>query len=106
MDEKMLTELDKRDENAAFRLVVATEEEAMRGIDYRSPQYGITLIVTKSFENAREADQGLKRVGRQDDPCARIILKNVPLINPTMEDAYNVRLLKSLRKISESMSKM
>ena len=78
----------------------------MRGINYRAPSYGITLIVAKSFENAREADQGLKRVGRQDDPCDRILLKNVPLINSTLEDAYNVRLLKSLRKISEPMNKM
>jgi hypothetical protein len=100
VDEKTLRELDKREgEGLAFRLVVATQKESMRGIDYRAPLNGITLIVAKSFENAREADQGLKRVGRQDDPCCRILLKGVPLIDPLLEDAYNVRLLDSCRKI-------
>ena len=73
----------------------------MRGIDYRAPVNGITLIVAKSFENSREADQGLKRVGRQNDPCHRILLKGVPLIDPVLEAAYNVRLLDSCRKISK-----
>jgi hypothetical protein len=70
VDEATLRELDKREgEGSAFKLVVAMQEESMRGIDYRAPLNGITLIVAKSFENAREADQGLKRVGRRDDPC-------------------------------------
>ncbi len=52
----MLKELDTRLEGECFKLVVATENEAMRGVDYRAPRYGITLLVAKSFENIREAD--------------------------------------------------
>ncbi len=73
----------------------------MRGIDYRAPKVGITQIVAKSFENFREADQGLKRVGRQGDPCYRFLRKNVPLIDPVLENAYNVRLLDSCRKMMQ-----
>ncbi len=107
MDEASLRELDKREgEGSTFLLVIATQEESMRGIDYRAPLNGITLIVAKSFENSREADQGLKRVGRQNDPCYRILLKSVPLIDPVLEAAYNVRLLDSCRKISKDPVRM
>ena len=67
-DEQLLKELDTKSEGE-FRLVVATEDEAMRGINYRAPLNGISLLVAKSFENVREADQGMKRVGRFGDPC-------------------------------------
>ncbi len=108
VDEAVLRELNKREgDGSAYRLVVATQEDSMRGIDYRSPVVGITLIVAKSFENSREADQGLKRVGRQDDPCQRIRVASVPLIDPVLENAYNVRLLDSCRRISgDTMQKM
>lgn len=81
-DEKALRLLAERDQTGVYKLVLATHAEAMRGVDYRAPAIGITLLVGKSFENAREADQGLKRVGRQKDPCQRVAIEGIPLIDP------------------------
>lgn len=53
----------------------------MRGVDYRSPLIGITLLVGRSSMHARDADQALKRVGRFDDPYQRIAIEGIPLIN-------------------------
>ncbi len=65
VDEKLLRLLDARiSETNLYNLVIATQLEAMRGVDYRAEVTGITLLVAQSFPNIREADQGLKRVGR------------------------------------------
>ncbi len=65
VDEKLLRLLDARNsETNQYNLVIATQLEAMRGVDYRSKLTGITLLLAQSFPNIREADQGLKRVGR------------------------------------------
>lgn len=62
--------LDTRSEETnEFPLVLATGHEAMRGVDYRAEKTGIILLVAQSFSNVREADQGLKRVGRFGDAC-------------------------------------
>ena len=58
----------------------------MRGIDYRAP--AIALLIGKSFGNARDGDQGLKRVGRKGDRCQRIAIEGVPLIDPVQEALY------------------
>lgn len=70
----------------------------MRGVDYRSPLIGIALIIGKSFANSREADQGLKRVGRFKDPCHRIALEGIPLVDPLEEGIYKAGLLAFCRK--------
>jgi hypothetical protein len=65
-NDKTLRNLNERvGEN--FGLVVATDPDAMRGVDYRADD--ILLLVGKSFGNARDGDQGLKRVGRNGDKC-------------------------------------
>ncbi len=81
-----------------YNLVVATHPEAMRGVDYRSPVIGITLLVGKSFANSREADQGLKRVGRLKDPYSRITIERIPLVDPLQEGLYKTELLAFCRK--------
>jgi len=43
------------------------------------------MVIAKSFNNYREALQGLCRVGRHNDSCKRYILNGVPLVD---EDAY------------------
>lgn len=53
----------------------------MRGFDYRAPQLGVTLVIAKSFAHEREAVQGLNRVGRFGEPCRRVRLSHVPLID-------------------------
>lgn len=56
-NDDVLKALDARDSTTEdYKLVVATDPEAMRGVDYRAPSTGITLLVGKSFTNAREAD--------------------------------------------------
>jgi late competence protein required for DNA uptake (superfamily II DNA/RNA helicase) len=59
-----LRNLDQRATEDSYSLVIATTAEAMRGIDYRAPTVGITLIIGKSSANARDGKQKLLRVGR------------------------------------------
>ena len=47
-----------------YRTLVATNLEAMRGIDYRAPTKGIILLICKPFSHKREANQAGYRVGR------------------------------------------
>jgi hypothetical protein len=75
-----------------YQLVVATEQFAMRGFDYRAEQQGITLIVAKAFANEREVVQGLNRVGRFGDHCKRILLQGVDLIDKEQAFSYSSSL--------------
>jgi hypothetical protein len=70
----------------------------MRGVDYRAPE--MTLVVGKSFVNARDADQGLKRVGRKGDKCHRILIEGIPLVDPEQEAAYQTQLLDFCRQMN------
>ena len=94
-----LRNLDERVDDC-YTLVVATTPEAMRGVDYRAKT--IALLVGKSFANAREADQGLKRVGRRSDKGWRIAIEGIPLIDPTQEALYQTKLLSFCRQISSA----
>ena len=88
-NDDVLKALDVRDSTTGeYRLVIATDPDAMRGVDYRAPLTGITLLIGKSFANAREADQGLKRVGRFKDSCQRIAIDGTPLVDPELEASY------------------
>ena len=60
----------------------------MRAVDYRSPNLGIALVICKSFENERAAQQGLGRVGRNEDPCQRVQLKSIALIDEDQKSKY------------------
>ena len=44
---EMLGKLDEKLDEGNYRILVATDLECMRGIDYRSRRYGITLFVLK-----------------------------------------------------------
>ena len=54
----------------------------MRGVDYRAPRTGITLLVTRPFYNFRDAEQALLRVGRFGDKCYRFRLRGFDLVDP------------------------
>lgn len=69
------------------------DESAMRGIDYRCDGK-MTLAIAKSFTNMREAMQGYKRVGRQDDKCLRVLFKDVPLVDPIALKAQKLKAIK------------
>lgn len=81
IDPKELQGLDKILDNGVYKVLVAHEETAMRGFDYRSPDCQMTLVIDKSFTNVREAIQGRGRVGRWDDPCKRIRFSDVSLVD-------------------------
>ena len=67
-DPLMLRQLDK----APFKLLVAFDSFAMRGVDYRSKTNIMFLVIAQQFPCTREALQGVARVGRFGDPCRRI----------------------------------
>ena len=93
----MLRTLDDTVEGGKYRTLVSTNLEAMRGIDYRAPTNGITLLICKSFCHRREANQAGYRVGRQTDPCKRLILKDLNIINNHQMVLYAARLYEFLR---------
>ena len=95
ISDEFLRTLDERSsqDGSLHNLIVATTSFGMRGMDYRAKNKGIVLIVSASFGNKRSALQGLSRVGRFGDPCQRICLKNVPLIDIKQETAYTAMLI-------------
>jgi len=64
-----------------FKLVIATDEFAMRGIDYRCERATIALVIAKTFSCTVEALQGMARVGRFKDQCKRIRFQNVAMVD-------------------------
>ena len=64
-----------------YPIVVVADEAMMRGVDYRSDGKGLLLVVAKSFSTNRDAEQGLARVGRFGDNCARMVLKGVEIVD-------------------------
>jgi hypothetical protein len=80
-DYELLKTLDeKRSTDGSFHLLVALDF-GMRGVDYRAPLTGITLIVALSFNHEREATQALARVGRYKEPCKRYLIEGVELVD-------------------------
>ena len=65
----------------------------MRGVDYRASTHGISLVIADSFENHREATQGLCRLGRFQDPCRRYLVSGVDLVGNAKYKDYRVKLL-------------
>lgn len=68
IDSQALRRLDK----APYKIFVSLDQFGMRGIDYRSKSNNMYLVVAQQFSCAREALQGVARVGRFGDPCKRI----------------------------------
>lgn len=80
-DHRALRLLDK----PPFKLVIAENEFAMRGIDYRCEKASMELVIGKSFSSTIQAWQGLNRVGRFRDQCTRVQFGGVDLIDHTQE---------------------
>ena len=69
MNEKVLTMTKQL---RAGDCVVISDLSLMRGIDYASSERnGIELLVASPFPTTRDYVQGLGRVGRYSEPCAR-----------------------------------
>ncbi len=82
-----------------YLLLIVTDPELMRAVDYRAKNHGITLVIARSFNCWREAQQGAGRVGRNGDPCRRLRMQNVPLIDEAQSDLYRGRLMEFCRKL-------
>ena len=94
IDHKALLKLDES-EGGIFKLLVASDKTiAMRGLDYRAPINGIMLLICHSFSHHREAQQAAYRVGRQKDPCKRLILKDLSLVDEVGQSDYQTKLNK------------
>ena len=67
--------------------LLITELSLMRGVDYRRPIIGADLLLARDFPTTRSFVQGLGRVGRYSEPCARFQLDTMeqPLINQEEE---------------------
>ena len=93
VDDAFFASLDKRVSTAGlYPVIVATTSFGMRGFDYRSSK-GITEIIAKSFDTARAAMQGLGRVGRFGDPCLRVLVKGVDLVDVDTQITYKSGLM-------------
>jgi hypothetical protein len=83
---------EKRSTDGSFNLLI-TLGFGMRGVDYRAPLTGITLVIALSFNHEREATQALARVGRYKEPCARYLVEGVELIDELQCAAYVAGLI-------------
>ena len=78
--------------------LIVTDEELMRGIDYRlkktegSKNDGIDLLIMRSFSTKRAVEQGLSRVGRYNEPCKRYKLESVGLLDTEAEAELNMKI--------------
>lgn len=93
VDCQVLRQLDQQ-VNGSFRVVVAQDQFAMRGLDYRSHTTKLSLVIAKSFENKREAIQGFNRVGRFGDSFTRVRFNDTEIIDKKMSLAYTAKLFK------------
>ena len=97
----VLRKLHEKSKDKLFPVVVASDKRTMRGTDYRAPNTGISLLICRSFSSQRELDQAKLRVGRQEDPCMRMIAQGVERINVIEEQAHKKKLLKAARNFKK-----
>ena len=71
------------------QVLIVTDPDLMRGIDYRAPSCGIHLLIARAFQHTRAARQGLGRVGRQGDKFERKRLDTlVDIVDKNLEAAF------------------
>lgn len=69
-------------EISSHECIIQTDEEAMRGVDYRSTDgSGIKLLLARDFPSERAFVQALGRVGRYLEPCERFIQEGLTPVN-------------------------
>ena len=101
IDPILLRNLDKVLETGLYPVLVALEQFAMRGYDYRSPSCQMALVVDQPFANLREAIQGYNRVGRFGDQCKRIRFTDIVLIDEQASLRYTGVLLKASQQLQK-----
>jgi len=89
-----LRKLDEKNLSGNHKILIVTESSYMRGTDFRAPTHGITLILAKSFESERDAEQALARVGRFGDRCTRLLVYGVTLVDQELYTMMRANLVK------------
>lgn len=77
-DLEKVSRLDKFGEPVTL---FVTNEHLMRGVDYRSPERGIELLLCRDFQHERDVSQAMGRVGRYLDYGERFKLPKLALID-------------------------
>ena len=79
-----------------YDILVVTDAELMRGVDYRSAKNaGISLLIMGAFASTRAFVQGLGRVGRYTEPCQRFLHSDLKSAVDDDSQAAIIGLLKS-----------
>ena len=74
---KFIRQLDSKHASGNYHLLYTKEQATMRGLDYRAPVNGISLVIAKSFVTERDLNQAMVRVGRHGDKCTRYCVVGV-----------------------------
>jgi len=80
-EHNLLRQLDTPGEDERYVVAMATDLKCMRGIDYRSKDLPLTLVMAKSFLCKRDALQGFNRVGRFTDKGIRARFTDTPILD-------------------------
>jgi len=67
-----LLDTETKDGEDQHKVYATATEKSMRGLDFRAPRLGMTLLVAAPFSTPRDLSQGLSRVGRFGDSCLRV----------------------------------
>ena len=90
------TSLDLSEEKSRHYLFIAEPDFAARGVDVRSPKKKTTLILATLFRHMTQYKQACFRVGRQRDPCARVIFEDIwnngSPVDPATERTFDKQL--------------
>jgi hypothetical protein len=89
-----LRHLDEREEEGSHKILLATDTRVLRGVDLRSPNKGICLLLTEAFETQRDAEQAMTRVGLYHEKCERLILSSFKLVDETRNKEWIAKLIK------------
>jgi hypothetical protein len=73
-------------------ILIVTEMDLMRGVDYRAYMRGMELYLMKGFQHERDRDQGLGRVGRFDEAGLRFKMPGLAIIDKHLKNQYLARI--------------
>ena len=74
------------------KLSFVTDDELIRGFDYRNNPLGFYLLLLNPFIHDRDYEQCIGTVVRYYEPCKLFIDPSVPAVNQTKKLAYLVDL--------------
>ena len=82
--------------NRPYNLHIVTEQDRMRGFDYRAPGVGFGLLLMRELNSKRAYRQAIGRAGRMGDEGVWTKLPSVGLGYPLHGDPANAEKLRHL----------